>query len=166
MIVGTSKGPIESWLTAPPPIFPPVPLSRYSGGGLGWGPSASAGLADIAAIVARETGLSPSRRLTLSAACASGLHALIRAAMMIQSGEVSRALVVAAESSAPSAVSLQLQKLGVLCPPGFFCRPFDVDRRGFLVSDSAAAICLERSTSDSPVWPASTVSPWPAMQPI
>jgi 3-oxoacyl-(acyl-carrier-protein) synthase len=37
--------------------------------------------------------------LTLSAACASGLHALIRGAMMIRSGEADRVLVVAAEAS-------------------------------------------------------------------
>ena len=73
----------------------------------------------------------------------SGLHALIHATMLIQSGRVKRALVVAAEASVHPLFVGSFRRLGVLPPEGFGCRPFDQDRAGFLMSESAAAVCLE-----------------------
>ncbi len=122
LIVATSKGPIEDWL----------------GGRLH--PS---GVAQIAASVAQEIGLRAGPSITLSAACATGLHALIRAAMGIAAGEFDRALVVAAEASVHPLFIGSFARLGVLPPVGHGCRPFDVTRRGFLMSESAAAICLQ-----------------------
>jgi 3-oxoacyl-[acyl-carrier-protein] synthase II len=86
--------------------------------------------------------------LTTSAACASGLHALIRAAMMIRGGEADRVLVVAAEASVHPLFLASFKRLGVLPPEGFGCRPFDEDRAGFLMSEGAAAVCLESVESD------------------
>src|SRR5205814_292639 len=105
IIIGTSKGPVESWLTTlrqrdlnaavhsqqagashstrdagVSPAFPPSRSERDT-------PSAQfnplpSGLSDIASDLAEHLNLPQSIRLTTSAACASGLHALIRAAML------------------------------------------------------------------------------------
>jgi 3-oxoacyl-[acyl-carrier-protein] synthase II len=75
------------------------------------------------------------------------LHALIRGALLIRSGEMKRVLVVAAESSLHPLFVANFQRLGVLPPPGFGCRPFDRDRRGFVMSEAAAAVVLESPDS-------------------
>lgn len=124
--VGTSKGPVESWLSFTPACADVGDLSS------------------IATHLSNELGLTQGPRLTFSAACASGLHALIRGAMLIQTDEAHRALIVAAESSIHPLFIGSFQRLGVLAPPGFGCRPMDVDRSGFLISEAAAAVCLER----------------------
>ncbi|HEY2587745.1 MAG TPA: beta-ketoacyl synthase N-terminal-like domain-containing protein [Tepidisphaeraceae bacterium] len=129
MVVGTSKGPVESWLAAPsraPDLGRPVRL----------------GLATVAADLAKDLSLH-GPRLTLSAACASGLYALIRGAMLIRSGEARRVLVVAAEASIHPIFLASFSRLGVVPPAGFGCRPFDQNRSGFLMSEAAAAIVLE-----------------------
>jgi 3-oxoacyl-[acyl-carrier-protein] synthase II len=125
VIVGTSKGSVENWLE------PGGAAARRQ-----------LGLADIAAAVAGEFGIR-GPRLTVSAACASGLHALIRGAMLIQSGEARQALVVAAEASVHPLFIGSFQRLGVLARPGVGCRPFDRTRDGFLMSEAAAAVLLE-----------------------
>jgi 3-oxoacyl-[acyl-carrier-protein] synthase II len=126
LIVGTSKGPIESWLRGPAPEL-------------------TSGLSQTAGTLSSALGFGIGPRLTYSAACASGLHALIRAAMMLQCGEARRALVVAVEASVHPLFIASFERLGVLAPAAFGCRPFDRSRRGFLMSEAAAAICLERS---------------------
>ena len=78
--------------------------------------------------------------LTISAACASGLHALIRATMMIRGGEADRVLVVAAEASVSPIFLGSFRRMGVLPAEGVGCRPFDQARDGFLMSE-AAAVC-------------------------
>lgn len=133
LIVGTSKGPIESWIASPLSTSHKVKAAGRS----------DFGLAEVAADVAEHLHLPQGPRLTISAACASGLHALIRAAMMIRSGEVSRALVVVTEASVHPLFVGSFRRLGVLCDEGARCRPFDVNRRGFLMSEAAAAVCLE-----------------------
>jgi 3-oxoacyl-[acyl-carrier-protein] synthase II len=127
LVVGTSKGPIESWMTPPPQVA--------------GGSEATFGLAETAADVAREIGLGLGPRLTVSAACATGLHAVIRGTMLIESGAARRVLVVAAESSLGPLFVGSFKRLGVLARDG--CRPFDQRRTGFLMSEGAAAVCLE-----------------------
>jgi 3-oxoacyl-[acyl-carrier-protein] synthase II len=130
LIVGTSKGPVDDWLgraDAPRENEQLAPCL---------------GLAETAVTVATELTIH-GPRLTLSAACASGLLALIRAAIMIRAGEVKRALVVATESSLHPLFLASFKRLGVLSPPGHGCRPFDKNRAGFVVSEAAAAVCLE-----------------------
>lgn len=148
-VLATSKGPVETWLPG---------MDRASTGGGGgevavrsaspvshrtpvWRPSGF-GLSEVAATVADRLGFR-GPRLTLSAACASGLHGLIRGVMMIRAGEASRVIVVAAEASVHPLFVGSFQRLGVLAPEGSRCMPFDERRAGFLMSEAAAAVCLE-----------------------
>ena len=140
LIVGTSKGPIESWM-----IPPPAPPYRTKNGS-----SNPIGLHEVCESLAREFQFGHGPRATLSAACASGLHAIIHGTMLLQSGQASRALVVAAEASVHPLFVGSFRRLGVLPPEGFGCRPFDQDRAGFLLSESAAAICLEAQDPITP----------------
>lgn len=132
LIVGTSKGTVETWATAPPHM-------RNSAYVVGAWP----GLADLARDLARELQLCAGPRMTCSAACASGLHALARGVMLLGTGECRRALVVAAESSLHPLFVGSFHRLGVLADPAVGCRPFDENRCGFLMSEAAAAVCLE-----------------------
>jgi 3-oxoacyl-[acyl-carrier-protein] synthase II len=135
LVIGTSKGSVVDWITP----LPHIAKSPYIAGGRG----CAFGLASTASHVASELKLPPGPRLTLSAACASSLNALIRAVMMIQSGEVERALVVAVESSIHPLFIGCFQRLGVLPREEIGCRPFDETRDGFLISEAAAAVCVE-----------------------
>ena len=83
-------------------------------------------------------------RLTCSAACASGLVALAHARRMLLTGRADRAIVIGVESSLHALFVGSFAQMGVLAPAGFGCRPFDEDRAGFVVSEAAAAVCLER----------------------
>ena len=127
LVIGTSKGPVENWLASP---------SEQEGG------IDVTGLADIASRVGDCLGLR-GPRLTISAACASGLQALIEGVMLIRSRQVTQALVVASESSLHPLFIGCFQRLGVLARPGRGCRPFDRQRDGFLMSEAAAAVLLE-----------------------
>jgi 3-oxoacyl-[acyl-carrier-protein] synthase II len=131
LVVGTSKGPIDDWLRAP---------STLSDLETGFGIASLAGeLADILGI------LGP--RLTTCSACASGLYAIALGMMRLQHQEADRVLVVAAESSLHPLFLSSFQRLGVLAPLAIGCRPFDMNRAGFLCSEAAAAVCLERAAS-------------------
>jgi 3-oxoacyl-[acyl-carrier-protein] synthase II len=123
LVVGTSKGSVEDWLG---------------------GSTSADGLADVARDVADALHLC-GPRLTVSAACASGLHALARGALMIRSGEARQVLVVATEASVHPLFLGSFQRLGVLATPGEGCRPFDRNRSGFYMSDAAAGMLLEAS---------------------
>lgn len=144
LIVATSKGTIESWISPLPPSpgthFSPSPSTPGEGRGEG---RVSLGLCNIDSTLAQtfHFGLGP--RLTISSACSSGLHALARAALALQSGEACRALVVATEASVHPLFISSFKRLGILSPEGHGCRPFDVDRKGFIITEAAAAICLE-----------------------
>ena len=69
---------------------------------------------------------------------------MIRAAMLLKSADADRVLVVASESSLHEAFIHSFKRLGVIAANGEPCRPFDVERNGFLISEAAAAICLAR----------------------
>jgi 3-oxoacyl-[acyl-carrier-protein] synthase II len=130
LFVGTSKGTIEAWMQfAAPDVHP----------GLGYG------LSEIDFELARSFHFAGGPRLTISSACSSGLHALLRAAMAIERGEARRALVVAVEASVHPLFISSFKRLGVLAPQGHGCRPFDFHRKGFVISEAAAAVCLETS---------------------
>jgi 3-oxoacyl-[acyl-carrier-protein] synthase II len=145
LLVGTSKGPVEAWLHRAcdgaelRELSPPLHMDRspYVVGGLH-----PTGLCEIASELANRLGFGLGPRMTLSAACASGIQALIRAAIMVESGEARRALVVAAESSLHPLFLASFRRLGVLAPASVGCRPFDRNRAGFLMSEAAAAVCL------------------------
>ena len=130
LVIGTSKGPITTWLQEPP-----AGRSTHT--------DAAFGLAETASDLALHLKLGFCPRLTLSGACASGLHALIRAHMLLQSGRARRAIVVGVESSIHPLFIASFQRLGILARPGDGCRPFDEHRNGFYMSEAAAAVCLE-----------------------
>lgn len=133
LFVGTSKGAIESWLQpAAPDVHPGL-----------------IGLAQIDCDLSQILKFGNGPRLTLSSACSSGLHALLRAAMAIESGEAKRVLIVAVEASVHPLFISSFRRLGVLAPEGHGCRPFDRQRKGFIVAEAAAAVCLE--SSDDPL---------------
>ena len=136
LVVGTSKGPIDDWLKPTVDLSPPALQNSW-------------GLAQIASHLTRSLQLA-GPVLTLSGACASGLHALIRAAMLIRTGEARRVLVVAAESSLHPLFLACYQRLGVMTPNSIGCRPFDRSRKGFFVSEAAAAVLLEARDQGAP----------------
>jgi 3-oxoacyl-[acyl-carrier-protein] synthase II len=125
LLVGTSKGAIETWM-------------QFKAG-------LRLGLSEIDFELARSFHFAGGPRLTISSACSSGLHALLRAAMAIECGEARRALVVAVEASVHPLFISSFKRLGVLAPQGHGCRPFDCHRKGFVISEAAAAVCLESS---------------------
>lgn len=127
LVVGTSRGPVDSWLER---------SEATEGPGFG--------LSSLADRLAQVFGHGNGPRLTFCGACASGLHALIRAALLLQHGDADRALIVAAESSLHPVFLQSFRRLGVVAPPGDRCRPFDVDRQGLLLCEAAAAVVLER----------------------
>jgi 3-oxoacyl-[acyl-carrier-protein] synthase II len=158
LVLGTSKGPVETWLPTrlDPRREPNGSAAGHLAYSVGQPPHASAGypgdfgISTTATRVAENLGLTAGPRYVLSAACASGLYALVRAAMLLDSGEVERALVLAVESSLHPLFRGCFQRLGVLPPAGVGCRPFDRQRAGFLMSEAAAAVCLERAGPDHP----------------
>jgi len=128
LLIGTSKGPVDAWLVN-------GEISDAAG---------SFGLHQVAHDVASYFQFGSGPCLTLANACSSGLHAIVRGAMLIAENRVSRALVVSAESSMHPLFIASFDRLGVLARPGIGCRPFCEDREGFVLAESAAAICLER----------------------
>jgi 3-oxoacyl-[acyl-carrier-protein] synthase II len=140
LFVGTSKGLIETWMQS---------------GAL----DLSCGLARIDSELAERLRFGCGPRMTLSAACSSGLHALLRAVMAIESGEAQRALVVAVEASVHPLFISSFRRLGVLAPEGYGCRPFDLARKGFVISEAAAAVCLE-SRADARGRPLARIDRW------
>src|SRR6185437_16129883 len=91
--------------------------------------------------------------LTISAACASGLYALARGAMMIAAGEVRQALVVAAEASVHPLFVGSFERLRILAKRGDACRPFDRNRSGFYMSEAGCAVLLEARDGVDPTVP-------------
>jgi len=136
LIVGTSKGAADTWLTTPPPDCS-TSDNRAGRSTSPWG------LHTIAQALACQFQLAGGARRTLSCACATGLNALIQGAMLIRHGDAERALIVAAESSLHPLFIRSYERLGVLAAAGELVRPFDINRSGFLVGEAAAAVCLE-----------------------
>ncbi|MFM7160685.1 MAG: beta-ketoacyl-[acyl-carrier-protein] synthase family protein, partial [Planctomycetaceae bacterium] len=82
------------------------------------------------------------------AACATGLLSVHRAADLIAAGRCDVALSGSVDASLVELVQASFRRLGVLAPPGGdparAVRPFDRDRRGFVVGEGAAVLVLER----------------------
>jgi 3-oxoacyl-[acyl-carrier-protein] synthase II len=135
IVVATSKGSVVDWLA------PPLHMADTTcvAGGL-----TSAGLGDISERLGHEMNIR-GPRLTISAACASGLLALIRAAILIRDRQADGVLVVAAEASVHPMFVGTFRRLGVLAKSGAGCRPFDQHRDGFLMSEAAAAVWVQRA---------------------
>ena len=81
------------------------------------------------------------------AACATGLASLFQAQQLLQCGEVDIVVVGSVDASLQPALMGSFSRLGVLArdfeDPAEACRPFDLDRDGFLVGEGAAIMVLE-----------------------
>jgi 3-oxoacyl-(acyl-carrier-protein) synthase len=142
LFVGTSKGPILSWLAAAEAVRGGRGVSRRLAEQVARGPHALA--MDLAERLELRGTL-----YTSVAACSSGLHALHRAVRAIEWGECERALVLAADASHHPLLEGSFERLGVLSPADpdgrRRCRPFDPAGKGFVVSEAAVAVVLERA---------------------
>lgn len=101
---------------------------------------------DPAQAIAAEFGLQGGV-LCPVAACATGLVSVIRAAEMIRHGDLQAVLAGSTDSSLHPGLLASYRRLGVLAAPGTdpatACRPFDVQRTGFVVGEGAAVLILE-----------------------
>ncbi|MCA9081061.1 MAG: beta-ketoacyl-[acyl-carrier-protein] synthase family protein [Planctomycetaceae bacterium] len=92
-----------------------------------------------------------SAQLCPIAACATGLHALLRGAMLLQVGTADVVLAGSVDASLHPAFLASYRRLGVMCrgtdAPAGACRPFDRSRSGFLVGEGGAMFVLERRRS-------------------
>jgi len=83
----------------------------------------------------------------MPAACASGTHAIIRAARLIQDGQADCVLAGAAEASLTPLYLAALARMGVMAndsvDPSKACRPFDRRRSGLVPGEGAAVAVLE-----------------------
>ncbi len=100
-----------------------------------------------AAQVAIEYGIhGPS--FTINTACSSGGDAIMLAAMLINSGEADAVLVMGGESILTPVVVSSLAQSKALSrrndDPAAACRPFEVNRDGFVIGEGGGAILLER----------------------
>jgi len=145
LYVGTSKGPIGSWIEACAALREGRPLDCAAAELLAAGPGA------IASTLSARLNLHGPVHTSV-AACASGLFALHRAAQAIAAGECARALVVAADASLHPLFEASFARLGVLAKLDAAgqrpCRPFDPAATGFFLSEGAAALLLEPAPED------------------
>ncbi len=145
LFVGTSKGPICSWLKASQQLRDSQALDATTAQLI------AGGVGSIAGELHHHLGMRGPTHTSV-AACASGLFALHRAAKAITCGECERALVVASDASLHPLFEAGFARLGVLAKVETdgrrHCRPFDPQGRGFFVSEGAAALLLEPASSD------------------
>ncbi len=85
--------------------------------------------------------------LTLGTACSSGGDAIMSAAMLIMSGEADAVLAVGADSVICPIVVSSLAAAKALsrnnAHPEHACRPFDVNRDGFVIGEGGGAVLIE-----------------------
>ncbi len=88
--------------------------------------------------------------LTLGTACSSGGDAIMSAAMLIMSGEADAVLAVGADSVLCPIVVSSLAYAKALsrdnAHPERACRPFDINRDGFVIGEGGGAILIETET--------------------
>lgn len=80
------------------------------------------------------------------AACATGLVSILQAAALIHSGQCDTCIAGSADASLRPSVLAAFHRLGVTSKnscPATACRPFDVDRDGFVVGEGTAVFVLE-----------------------
>jgi 3-oxoacyl-(acyl-carrier-protein) synthase len=96
------------------------------------------------AVVARDNDLR-GPRLSNSTACASGTIAILKAVRAIQDDQCDVALAGSSEAIHPL-FAAGFHNMGVLAnhaDPSLACRPFDVNRNGFVMGEGAAMFVLE-----------------------
>lgn len=81
------------------------------------------------------------------AACATGLAACLRGCDLIREGRCDVVIAGSSDASLQPAILGSFQRLGVLArppqDPQTACRPFDRDRKGFVVGEGAGCLILE-----------------------
>ena len=137
-VIGSSKGGVLSLLAA---------HARWLASGTGLDHAiARADPARAARLVAQHCRI-VGPCLAVAAACATGLHAVIRGAQMIADGQADLVLAGATDASIHPLFLASLRRLGVLATasgdPATACRPFDKHRTGFVVGEGAAVLVLE-----------------------
>ena len=84
---------------------------------------------------------------TLNTACSAGGDAIMTAAMLLRSGEAEAVLAVGGESILCSIVVAGLAQAKALSrrndDPEQACRPFDLDRDGFVIGEGGGALVIE-----------------------
>lgn len=88
-------------------------------------------------------------RLCHTTACASGLVSTIVAGRMIRDGQADYALCGAGDAVTELVYSA-FNRMGVLADhenPAMACRPFDVQRKGFVIGEGAAMMVLEKRST-------------------
>lgn len=85
--------------------------------------------------------------LTLDTACSSGGDAMMTAAMLLRAGEADAVLAVAGESALCPIIISSLAQAKALsrvndCPERA-CRPFDLERDGFVIGEGGGAVLIE-----------------------
>ena len=83
------------------------------------------------------------------AACATGLMSILRGVQLIQEGRCDVVLAGSVDDSLSEILWASYRRLGVLArvkeiDPSHACRPFDLERHGFLIGSGAAVVVLER----------------------
>lgn len=155
-VVGTSKGGVHSIHALASTRHFNSPTSDSANGDVDWSllaPNAPA-LAVASLMNCQGACLAP------VTACATGLASLLRAAMLIQTGECDVVLAGSSDASLTPSVVACFRRLGVLAQgfcsrdktesfdslvsnPGCAVAPFDKRRTGFLVGEGAAIFVLE-----------------------
>lgn len=84
--------------------------------------------------------------MTINTACSSGADAIVLAAMFIEMGNADAMLAVGADSAICPVVMAglaQAKALSVSEKPDGACRPFDLNRSGFIMGEGGGALVIE-----------------------
>ncbi|MCA9288971.1 MAG: beta-ketoacyl-[acyl-carrier-protein] synthase family protein [Phycisphaerales bacterium] len=87
--------------------------------------------------------------MAVSAACASGAHAIATGAMLIRSGACDVVVAGASDAVLSGITMAQFEAAGLLAggeDPARVCRPFDARRNGTVFGEGAGAVVLERES--------------------
>nr|AGS49613.1 beta-ketoacyl-ACP synthase [uncultured bacterium esnapd11] len=100
---------------------------------------------DVVGVVSELTGIR-GEGWALGGGSASGTLAVIQAARMITAGWLDQVLVVAPLAELSAAEFEAFRRTGAMVSGDATCRPFDVERSGFVYGQAAAALLLERES--------------------